>query len=397
MKTLSHLRLLDLTHMLAGPYASMLLADLGMETIKIEPPGRGEITRNLQADDPRYSRHGMGSYFLTLNRNKRSLALNLKSEAGLAVFYELVAVADVVMTNFSPGVTERLRIDHPRLSAVNQRIVTCSITGFGETGPGAERPALDMVAQATGGGMSITGHPGSPPTRAGIPIGDLGAGLMGAVGVLAALSAREQTGRGQHVDVSMLDSQISMLNYMATMHLLSGEIPGQIGSAHFVHVPYDTYPCSDGYIVLAVTRDAFWESLMAVVQAPDLDTEENRGQPGRWKNRAAIDARLAEIFGADTQAHWMEKLYTARIPAAPVNNLAQALSDAQVLHREMVVEIEHPRGGAYRAPGNPIKLSEHEDVFASPAMLGEHSAEILSALLGKSKDEIEALQEEGVI
>ena len=207
MKALHGIRLLDLTHMLSGPYAGMMLADMGAETIKIEPPGRGEGTRRLLASDPANSLHGMGAYFLTLNRNKKSMTLNLKSAEGLALFYELVQSADVVLDNFSAGVTERLKISHDELSAVNPRIITCTITGFGETGPDNQRPSFDIVAQAMGGGMSITGQPGSPPTRAGIPIGDLGGGLMGAIGVLAALVARETTGRGQHVDISMLDTR----------------------------------------------------------------------------------------------------------------------------------------------------------------------------------------------
>ncbi len=204
-----------------------------------------------------------------------------------------------------------------------------------------------------GGGMSITGQPGGPPTRSGIPIGDLGGGLMAAIGILSALVARGQTGRGQHVDISMLDAQISMLNYMATMHFLSGEIPGKLGNGHFVHVPYNTFPTEDGYIILAVITDNFWTNLMALVDAPDLDTEENRDQPGRWKNQILINRRLSEIFCGNTQAYWVEQLRAARIPCAPVNNLAQALSDPQVLARQMVVDVAHPEGGSVRMPATP--------------------------------------------
>lgn len=397
MKALNGIRLLDLTHMLSGPYAGMMLADLGAETIKVEPPGRGEGTRRLLASDPKNSRHGMGAYFLTLNRNKKSVTLNLKSEEGLALFYDLVKTADVVLDNFSAGVTSRLKIDFEHLSKVNPRIITCTITGFGSDGPGAKRPAFDMVAQATGGGMSITGQPNNAPTRAGIPIGDLGGGMMGVIGVLSALMAREQTGRGQHVDISMLDAQISLLNYMATMHFLSGMIPGQLGNAHFVHVPYNTFPCSDGYIIIAVIVDKFWENLMTLVDAPDLDLEENKGQPGRWQNQDIINARLSEIFQTNTQDYWISKLREARIPCAPVNNLAQALTDEQVLHRNMVVEVEHSQGGTIKMPGNPIKLSEtHEDTYSSPPTLGEHTDEVLAAL-GKSAEEIAQLKEEGII
>lgn len=397
MKALQHIRLLDLTHMLSGPYAGMILADLGAETIKIEPPGKGEGTRRLLEKDASNSLHGMGAYFLTLNRNKKSVTLNLKSEEGLALFYELVETADIVLDNFSAGVTQRLKIDHDRLTAVNPRIITATITGFGETGPDNLRPAFDMVAQAMGGGMSITGQPGSPPTRAGIPIGDLGGGLMGVIGILAALAAREQTGRGQHVDISMLDAQISLLNYMATMYHLSGQIPGQLGNGHFVHVPYDTFPVSDGHIIIAVITDNFWANLMQLVDAPELDTAENQTQPGRWQNKAQINQTLSGIFQCNSQAFWIEKLSKARIPCAPVNNFAQALCEPQVLARNMVVEVDHPQGGSIKMPGNPIKLSEtNEDSFTPPPLLGQHTDEVLASL-GKSPEVIAKLRQNGVI
>ncbi len=397
MKALEHLRLIDLTHMLSGPYAAMMLADLGADTIKVEPPGRGEGTRRLLANDPQNSLHGMGAYFLTLNRNKKSITLNLKSDEGRELFYDLVKTADIVLDNFSVGVTKRLQIDHQCLSAVNPRIITATITGFGETGPDNKRPAFDMVAQAMGGGMSITGQPDSPPTRAGIPIGDLGGGLMGVVGILAALVAREQTGRGQHVDIAMLDAQISLLNYMATMHSLSGVMPGQLGNAHFVHVPYDTFPVNDGYIIVAVITDNFWANLMALVDVADLDTEENKGQPGRWRNKEIINRQLSEIFQRNSQAYWIEKLSQARIPCAPVNNFAQALSSPQILARNMMVEVEHPLGGQTSMPGNPIKLSEtHDEKFEPPPLLGQHTEEVLVSL-GKSTSEISALRQQGVI
>jgi crotonobetainyl-CoA:carnitine CoA-transferase CaiB-like acyl-CoA transferase len=397
MKALHGIRLLDLTHMLSGPYAGMILADLGAETIKIEPPGTGEGTRKLLATDPKNSRHGMGAYFLTLNRNKKSMTLNLKSEAGLALFYELVKHADIVLDNFSAGVTERLKIDHARLAAINPRIITCTITGFGETGPGRDWPAFDMVAQAMGGGMSITGLPNGTPVRSGIPIGDLGGGLMGVVGVLAALVARQQTGRGQHVDISMLDAQISLLNYMATMYFLSGDVPGPLGNGHFVHVPYDSFPCSDGYLIIAVIVDEFWKNLMQIVDLPELDTEENLHQPGRWKNRTLINQKLSERLRTNTQAYWLEKLRAARIPCAPVNDFAQALSNEQVLARGMVVEVEHPQGGCVKMPGNPVKLSEHDDTYSPPPLLGQHTDEVLKTLLGKMDEEIREWRLAGVI
>lgn len=398
MKALHGVRLLDLTHMISGPYAGMMLADLGAETIKVEPPGRGEGTREILARDPRNSVDGMGAYFLTLNRNKRSIAIDLKTEQGLALFYDLVRVADVVLNNFSVGVPEKLKIDHARLAAINPRIITCSITGFGETGPDRHRVAFDMVAQAISGGMSITGQPGMPPTRSGLPIGDICGGLMAVIGVLAALTARQTTGRGQHVDIAMLDAQISLLNYMITTYFLSGQVPAQLGNAHFVHVPYNTYPARDGYIVVAIIVDQFWKNLMALVNLPELDTEENAFQPGRLKNQALIDARLAEVFCTETQAYWIARLTEARIPCAPVNTIAQALADAQTVARNMVVEVTHPNGQPVRVPGNPIKLSEtHEETYTSPPLLGADTDAVLRELLGKTDQELITLRAAGVI
>lgn len=397
MKALHGIRILDLTHMLSGPYAGMMLADLGAETIKVEPPKTGEGTRRILEKDPKNSLNGMGAYFITLNRNKKSVTLNLKSAKGLQIFYDLVKTADVVLSNFSVGVTERLKIDHARLSEVNPRIITCNITGFGEEGPGKDRTSLDLVAQAMGGLMSLTGQPGAPPTRAGIPIGDLGGGLMGVIGILSALLARGQTGRGQHVDISMLDTQISLLNYIVTMHFLSGVIPGRVGSGHMVHVPYDTFQCSDGHIVVTVIMDEFWERLLQAIPADDLDTDENKSQPGRLKNKQLINRRLNEIFSTDTQKSWLDKLQAARVPCAPVNNVAQALSDEQVIFRKMIVDVDHPLGGSAKAPGNPIKLSDtHEETFTPPPLLGQHNEEIFSSL-GMTHEEIEALKNDGVI
>lgn len=398
MQPLNGVRVLDLTHVISGPYAGMILADLGAETIKIEPPGRGELARGLLANDPAHSLNGMGAYILTLNRNKMSLTLDLKNPAGQQLFYELVAKSDVVLDNFRAGVTERLHISHDHLAAINPRIITCSITGFGQSGPERDRPAFDMVAQAMGGGMSITGFSDGPPVRAGVPITDLGAGLNGVIGILAALVARQSSGRGQHVDIAMLDVQIGLLNYIATMYLLSGQVLGPMGNAHFLHVPYDAFPTQDGYLILAVIGDSFWAKLMEVVPAPDLNSPENRQQPGRWQNREQITRRLSQIFQTNSQAYWINRLSAAQIPCAPVNNLAQALSDPQVLARNMVIEIEHTEGGTYRVPGNPIKLSEMSDNhFCSAPTLGQHTGQILQQLLGKSEAEIAALQKTGVV
>jgi len=396
-KPLKDVRILDLTHMLSGPYGAMILADLGADTIKVEPL-HGEGTRKLLATDPNNSLDGMGAYYITLNRNKKSTAVDLKNPQGLAVFYELVKEADIVISNFGAGVPERLKIDYESLRKVNPRIITCVVSGFGSDGPNHKRPAFDQVAQATGGGMSITGSDKDNQVRAGIPIGDLGGGMFGVMGILSALYEREKSGTGQHVDISMLDCQVSMLNYMATMYFLSGEDPYPIGNSHFVHVPYDTFKCSDGYLVIAVITDNFWSNLKQVVSVVEFDNDELDGQPGRWANRDMITEKLNQALAQNTVAHWVAQLEAKRIPCAPVNRFSQALSDEQVLHRNMVVDLEHPSGSSTKGPGNPIKLSRtSEESFSAAPLLGEHTDEVFKDLLGFDEAKIAKLKEAGVI
>ncbi len=381
-KPLAGVRVLDLTHILSGPFATMTLADLGAEVVKVEPP-EGERTRSLLANDPKHSIAGMGAYFLCLSRNKKSLVIDLKTAAGRELFYELVAHADLVCDNFSVGVTAKLGIDHDRLAAINPRIITCSVTGFGETGPGRNRTAFDQVVQAYGGNMSITGNDAGHPLRSGLPIADLGGSLFGLVGILTALYERERSGRGQHLDISMLDGQIAMMSYMATMYFLSGEDPEPIGNSHFVHVPYNSFRTRDGFIVIAVIFDEFWQSLLEVLGAEDLRKPEFDHQPGRLANKVFIEGRVGEIFATNTNAYWLERLEAVRIPCAPMNTFSQALADPQVRHRDMVVEVGHPDGGRTRAPGNPIKLSRSEPATFDPApTLGQHTDQVLAGWLG---------------
>ena len=380
---LEHITVLDLTHMLSGPYGTMLLADLGARTIKVEPPGTGEGTRRLLEHDPDYARDGMGAYFLTLNRNKQSVCVDLKSDAGRAVFLDLVRHADVVFDNFGAGVTARLGIDHASLSAINPRIVTCSVTGFGQTGPQTQRPAFDQVVQAMGGGMSITGTEGGEPMRAGIPIGDLGGGVFGAMGVLAALAERERTGKGQHVDVSMLDVQVSLLNYMATMCLMSGKVPGPMGNGHFVHVPYNCYATQDGHIIVACIGDAFFERFVEFIGIDALRKPEYLRQPVRYAAKAQIDALVQDKLRTRPSAFWLEGLARARIPCGPVNNLQQALADPQVRSRDMVVDVRMPDGHKVQMPGNPIKLSAAAPRdYTPPPVLGADTRPVLKETLG---------------
>jgi crotonobetainyl-CoA:carnitine CoA-transferase CaiB-like acyl-CoA transferase len=396
-KPLNGIRVLDLTHMLSGPYGAMILADLGAETIKVEPL-QGERTRALLASDPEHSLDGVGVYYITLNRNKRSVAVNLKSEAGLAVFYDLVRRADVVISNFAAGVPERLKIDYATLSEINPAIVTCTVTGFGSDGPRPDRPAFDLVAQAMGGGMSITGTDPGHPVRSGIPIGDLGGGLFAAIGIQAALLERVTSGHGQHVDISMLDCQISMLNYMATMYFMSGRDPHPVGNSHSAHVPYNTFTTADGHIVIAVITDSFWQNLKQVIDCREFEDPKYDGQPGRVADREMINGKLNEILSQHPSAYWLERLEAGRVPCAPVNRLSQALTEDQVVHRNMVIELRHPGGKSTRGPGNPVKLSRtNEERFTAAPLVGQDTNSVLSGLLGYSSDIIAGLRESGAV
>jgi crotonobetainyl-CoA:carnitine CoA-transferase CaiB-like acyl-CoA transferase len=396
-KPLAGLRVLDLTHMLSGPYGAMIIADLGADTIKVEPL-HGEATRGLLASDPENSLDGQGAYYITLNRNKRSIAIDLKSPQGLDVFYDLVRKSDVVMENFSAGVADKLKIGYVDLAKINSRIISCSISGFGSTGPNFQRPAFDQVVQALGGGMSITGPDKAHQMRAGIPVGDLGGGMFGAMGIMAALYEREKSGVGQHVDISMLDCQISMLNYMATMHFLSGENPEPIGNSHFVHVPYNSFSTSDGQIIIAVIFDKFWDSLVELLDFDAFHDAKYKTQPGRLADKAFIEENLMRILASNTSDHWLQKLEQKRIPCARVNNFSEALNDEQVLARNMVIDLHHPNGNKTRGPGNPIKLSRNsEESFSAAPLLGEHTDGVLADVLGYSDVQVDALRIAGVV
>ncbi|MDA9307204.1 CoA transferase [Gammaproteobacteria bacterium] len=397
-KPLSGIKVLDLTHMLSGPYGSMILADLGCEVIKIEPPLKGEGTRRLLEDDPDYSFNGMGAYFYTLNRNKKSLSLDLKKLEGLKIFYELAEKADVVISNFSAGVTEKLKIDFNNLKTVNPKIITCTVSGFGESGPNFKRPAFDQIAQALGGGMSITGLSSSEPMRAGIPIGDLSGGMFAVMGIQAAIINRASSGTGQHVDISMLDCQISMLNYMATMHTMSGIVPEPIGNSHFVHMPYNTFRTSDFPIVIAAVGDQFWVRLLKIFKHPELQDPKYASTFERQKAKDKIEKILQDELNKEKSEYWLNLLEKESVPCARVNNIEQALNDEQVTHRNMVVDVAHPDGGSVKVPGNPIKLSESaEEEFLAPPLLGEHTKQVLNEWLGYSDEQLESLEKLQII
>ena len=367
--------------MLAGPYTTMILADLGAEVVKIEQPKTGDITRNLLKDDPKYSLDGIGAYHLTLGRNKKSVELDLKSEDGLKLFKELVSVADVVVDNFSQGVTKRLGIDHQSLKKVNPKIITCSISGFGDTE--VNRPAYDNLIQGYAGAMSITGTDKDNPVKSGIPIADLGAGLYAVIGILSAIQSREKSDTGEHVDISMLDTQVSLLTYMATMHFLSGENPEPIGNQHMNHVPFNSYKTSDGFIQIGVVAEDFWPSLIKALDLGQLDTEENKLRIGRLKNREIIDEAVQEVFITNTTEHWLKILQEHRVPCGPINTLSETFEDADLLKRNMIVEVLQDSGASVKMPGNPVKISNHDEEFRRSPKLGEHTAEIFKNWLNK--------------
>ena len=367
--------------MLAGPYTTMILADLGAEVVKIEQPKTGDITRNLLKDDPKYSLDGIGAYHLTLGRNKKSVELDLKSEDGSKLFKELVSVADVVVDNFSQGVTKRLGIDHQSLKKVNSKIITCSISGFGDTE--VNRPAYDNLIQGYAGAMSITGTDKDNPVKSGIPIADLGAGLYAVIGILSAIQSRIKNDSGEHVDISMLDTQVSLLTYMATMHFLSGENPEPIGNQHMNHVPFNSYRTSDGFIQIGVVAEDFWPSLIEALDLKQLDTEENKVRSGRLKNREHIDQAVQEVFITNTTEHWLKTLQEHRVPCGPINTLSETFQDADLLKRNMIVEVLQDSGASVKMPGNPVKISNHDEEFRRSPKLGEHTSEIFKDWLDK--------------
>ena len=397
-KPLKNIKVLDLTHMLSGPYGGMILADLGCEVIKVEPPIKGEGTRRLLENDLDYSFNGMGAYFYTLNRNKKSLSLDLKKPEGLKIFYELAEKTDVVISNFSAGVTAKLKIDFKTLKTINPKIITCTVSGFGESGPNFQRPAFDQIAQALGGGMSITGFSSSQPMRAGIPIGDLSGGMFAVMGIQAAIIDRTNTGKGQHVDISMLDCQISMLNYMATMQTMSGIVPGPIGNSHFVHMPYNSFLTKDYPIVIAAVGDQFWPRLLKLFNNVELQDPKYATAYERQKDKDKLEKIIQQELIKEKSDYWLNLLEKESVPCARVNNIEQALNDEQVRHRNMLVDVPHPDGGSVKIPGNPIKLSEvTNEEFLAPPLLGEHTKEVLNGWLGYSDEDLESLNKLQII
>jgi len=386
---LEGVRVLDLTQVQAGAYGSMILGDLGAEVIKIEPP-EGDFTREF----PFYDHKGESYYYLAFNRNKKGMVLDLKTSKGKEIFQDLVKISDIIFDNFNPGVLVRLGIDYDSVRQINPQIIACSITGFGSTGPYKDRRSYDLIAQALSGAMSITGEPGRPPVRNGVSLADMAAGMYASIGILSAYIVRQQSGIGQKVDISLLDGMMALLSYFASYYFLSKEIPQPQGSGHFSAVPYGAFKTKNGYLVIAEgwPRIARVLGIEQYIEDPRFITRADR-----LKNREELNKLLGQAFLQEETEVWMELLNAEDIAAAPVNTVEEALSDPQVLHRDMVVSIEHALGGKIKLVGNPVKLSDAEQPFISPPTLGQHTEEIITELLGYSKEKIAELSMEKVI
>lgn len=379
-------RILDLSHMLAGPFGSMMLGDLGAEVVKVEPP-EGDPMRQM---GPHFYATE-SAYYLSTNRSKKSITLNLQSENGRAVFYDLVKVADVVYDNFRPGVTQKLQIDYTTLTRFNPRIICCSISGFGQTGPYRDRPAFDIAIQGLSGAMSITGT-GDRPTRMGIAMGDLAGGMFGAFAVAAALYHREKTGEGSCIDLSLLDSLTALLTYVAQYYFHDGVVPGPQGTEHLSVVPYQSFKVKDGYLVVAAFTEKFWQGLCRALDLPELiDDPRFINNDARRINKAQLIPILTDAFARRTLDEWRDRLDTEGVPWGPVNTIDRVFTDPQIRARKMQIQVAHPTIGKLPMLGNPVKVAGVPEEYAPPPLRGQHTEEILRAWLDYPPEKIAQL------
>lgn len=391
---LENIKVLDLTRVLAGPYATMILGDLGADIIKIEMPNKGDDSRHFGP-----YQNNESAYFMSLNRNKKSITLNLKSEKGKKIFLDLVKKVDVVVENFRPGTMEKLGIPYDVLKKINPAIIYASCSGYGQYGPYSKRPAYDGVVQALGGIMSITGQKDGKPTRVGTSVGDITAGLFCSIGILAALYSREETGLGQMVDVAMLDCQVAILENAVSRYIVTGEVPIPNGNRHPSIVPFEPFETSDGEIMIAAGNDNLWIKLCKALDKENLSHDERfTTNPLRNDNYDILRPIIASIVKEKTTEEWQEILDTAGIPNGPINTVDKVIENPQVKAREMIVDIEHPSAGKLKIPGIPIKLNRTPGEIRKPApLLGEHTSEVLFSYLGYTKAEVEELKKEKVI
>jgi crotonobetainyl-CoA:carnitine CoA-transferase CaiB-like acyl-CoA transferase len=385
---LAGVRVVDLTRVMVGPYCTMMLGDLGADVIKVEIPGRGDDTRHW---GPPFV-ESETVYYLSVNRNKRSIALDLKQEAAREALWRLIAEADVLVENFSPGTADRLGFGYEAVKARRPDIVYASISGFGQSGPDYQRTAYDLIVQGTSGMMSITGHPGGPPTRLGVPIADIGGGMFAAYAIVAALFDRERTGEGSYVDVSMLGGQVALLTYQAGLYLSTGAVPAQLGNAHPMIAPYDTFRTVDGYVNIAVGNDSLWQRFCTVLGLETLlEDERFATNAGRSTNRAALYAVIEPRFAELTTDAVVHCLDAAGVPCGPIRDVAQAMDDGQTRAQGLVIDVEHPTLGRLEVSGAPYHF-DGEPVRArqAPPLLGQQTAEIL-AEVGYTAEEIDDL------
>jgi crotonobetainyl-CoA:carnitine CoA-transferase CaiB-like acyl-CoA transferase len=390
---LEGLRVLDLSRHLAGPFAGMTLGDLGADVLKIEPPERGDDTRSFT---PYWN--GVSCYFLSANRNKRSMTLDLGTEQGQRILKELAGEADVLIENFRAGAMERWGLGHEQLRAVNPRLIYCAISAVGRDGPDRDRAGVDLLMQAYAGLMSITGEEGRAPVRVGTSCVDLTAGANAVQGILAALYLRERTGRGQLVESSLLEGQVSWLTYHAVAYLASGDVPGRLGSAHASVAPYEAFPTMDSFLVVAVATDALWRRFCAALERPEwVEDPRFLTNPLRCDNRDALSALVVEALSTASANEWALRMDAAGVPCSPVNSLDTVLALPQVMHRRMVVDVPRDDLPDLRLPGIAIKLDDTPGtVRLPPPMLGEHTDTVLDSL-GYGADQIEALRRAGVV
>jgi len=395
-KPLDGIRVLDLSRVLAGPFGTMNLADLGAEVIKIEMPGHGDDSRSFAPKIPNSADSG---YYWSINRGKKSVTLDLRKREGADLLCELLPHADVVVENFTPGTMERFNLGYQRLRSVNPRIILCSISGFGQAGPMASAPAYDIVAQALGGTMSITGAPGGEPTRNGVSMGDLAAGLYAVVAVLAALRARELAGVGQHLDVAMLDCQVALLEAALVRFSTTGQVPGPIGSRHPSLTPFQQFRACDGYFVVACGNEPIWQRFCDGIGMSELKTDTRfTANADRAANHTELESLLARHFGSNTRAYWLTKLQQANVPCAPIATVDEVVVNPQLRQRQMILRADHPNFDGLIVPGSPLKATGANWVPNTHApSLGEHTDEVLQRLLGYDSARIAELREKQVI
>ena len=391
---LKGIKVIELAQIMAGPTCGMLLADMGAEVIKVEKLPGGDDTRSYTQP----SIAGESAAFMILNRNKRGIAVNLKKPGGLEVVKRLLADADVVTENYRKGTLEKLGLGYDVLEKLNPRLIYCAVSGYGRTGPYADKGGFDLIAQGFAGIMSITGEPGGAPVKSGTSIADINAGILAALGIVSALVARATTGRGQVVETSLMEAAIQQTYWQSAIFFATGENSGPSGSAHILTAPYQAFPTEDGWINVGGANQSNWERIAKVIGRPELAADERFVDNGqRMKNLAALTPLIAERLKSRPSADWIREFEAAGVPVGPVNRIGDMLADPQVAAREMVVEVDHPRAGRMKALGSPIKFSDTPGAVTRAApLLGEHTREILGSL-GYSRAEIGKLEQEGAV